>query len=78
MWALHWRRKHEPTILRRAKIVRWFSIAFGVLLVAYANYNPSAAILVLIGGVIALLFLFCPELANWPVRVFSKKHAVGD
>jgi len=77
MWALHWRRKHEPDIPRRAKIVRWFLVALGALLVAYANYNPSAAILVLIGGAIALPFLFCPELADWTVRIFSK-HDVGN
>jgi hypothetical protein len=72
IWALVWRLKRETSIPRRAKILRWSLVAGSALIVLYANYNPSAAILVLIGGGIGVVFLFCPELADWLVRFFSK------
>lgn len=73
MAALFWYFKRQHPLDSRAKVFRWVLVAFGTALFVYGNASTAisrnaAANCALIGGLLALNFLWFPQLADWAVR----------
>ena len=75
---LIWHFRRQRPLEHRAKVLRWVMVGLGISLLIYGNVSQSinretAAMCALVGGLLALNFLFFPQLSTWAVRLLSAR-----
>jgi hypothetical protein len=76
--VLIWYFRRQPRLDYRARTFRWIAVFLGISLFVYANVSEtltrnSAAWTAAIGGLLALNFVFFPQLAAWIIRGLSRR-----